>query len=138
MTALPDYLSRIQQLVSEHEATPFEWGVNDCAIWGGKAIEAVTGNAVHSDFVGRYQTKVGGFRVFKKTTGFASHIDWLVANYSEMNPAFVGVGDLGIVETKDGPAVVLCIGEFAAGPGPDGLIRFPITELTRAFRVAGA
>lgn len=135
MDRLPDWHSRIFALIADYQSLPFQWGQNDCAIWAGRVIEAVTGEDFYSAFVGKYSTKIGGFRVFKKATGHKSHIHYIQANFTAVQPSFAQVGDLGLVATDDGQAVALIAGEFLIAVGEHGLERLPLTDLISAFRI---
>ena len=44
-------------------------------------------------------------------------------------------GDLGLVLGAHGPLLVLIEGDAVAGPGPDGLQRFPRTALEAAWDI---
>ena len=134
---LSDWPERFQQVINEHENIPFEYGVNDCAIFSGKILEALTGHDFYSSFIGRYKTKIGGFRQFRKATGHKSHVHFIKAKFEEVPVAFAQVGDLAILNSEDGPAVVVIAGQFAIGLNNIGLVRFPIEQVSNAYRVEG-
>ena len=134
-TRLPDWRSRLYQLIAEYESVPFEFGSNDCALWAGRVVNAVTGDDVFSEYVGRYKTATGGYRAFKKATGFASHIEYVKSTLELEQNAFAQAGDLGFVETDEGQAIVVLLGSFAAGIGEAGLVRYPIENVTDCFKL---
>lgn len=132
---LPNWRSRLYNLISESESTPFKYGTHDCAIFAGKIVEAITGEDHYTVFEGKYKTGKGGFRKLKAATGFANHIDLITSTYEKIPVAFAREGDLGFVDTDEGDSVVTMLGSFAAGLGGDGIVRFPIEQVKTAFKV---
>lgn len=134
MQRLPDWRSRLHVTIAGVETQPFEYGKNDCALFGASIVFALTGTDPAEAFRGRYKTKLGGVRAIRKA-GFKDQLDFLEKTFAEIHPAFAQVGDLGLVDTADGPAVVAILGPLAAGVGPEGLTRFEVSKITKAFRV---
>lgn len=137
MNRLPDWQSRLQKIIDDYEAVPFEYGSFDCAIFAGLIVHAQTGDDFHSQFVGKYKTKIGGFRHFKKVTGFRSHIEFIQRKFKEVPAPFAQVGNIGIIKTSEGPAIVIIAGQFCIGLNEAGLVRLPIEEVKKCFRVEG-
>lgn len=136
MNRLPDWRARLYKTISTYEQKPFQYGFCDCAIFGSDIIQAITGDDPAQHFRGRYKTKIGGLRAIRKA-GFRDQADYLEKTFETIHPAFAQVGDLGLIDTEEGPAIVVVLGAFAAGLGSDGLVRFQISEITKAFKVGG-
>jgi len=134
-TRLPDWRSRLYQLIAEYESVPFEFGSNDCALWAGRVVKAVTGDDVCAEYIGRYKTAIGGYRAFKKATGFASHIEYVESALEQVPSSFAQAGDLGFVETDQGRAIVVLLGSFAAGIGQAGIVRYQLENITDCFKL---
>lgn len=135
MNRLPDANSRLHKLIADLEQTAFEYGANDCATFGGRVVQAITGEDHYSAFVGKYKTKIGGFRQFKKATGFSSHIDWIKHHFEEIPVSMARVGDLGLIETGDGLGVVVIAGAIAIGVSENGLVRIDLDTVSKAYKV---
>lgn len=135
MKRLPHYKVNLLKLISDHEQTPFRYGEMDCAIYGGKVVEAVTGQDLYSQFVGRYKTRIGGLKAVKKATGYANHIELIKSKFDEVPLSEARLGDIGIIVTEEGPAVVLIAGAFFIGLSDDGLVRDSISRVKTVYRV---
>lgn len=135
MKRLPHYKVNLLKLINESEHTPFIYGEWDCAIFSGKIVEAVTGDDLYSQFVGKYKTRIGGLRLMKKATGYPSHIDLIKSKFGEVPLSQARLGDIGIIETDEGPAVVLIAGAFAIGISQNGLGRDSIDKVKTVYRV---
>lgn len=135
MKRLPHYKVNLLKLINEYEHTPFSYGEWDCAIFAGKIVEAVTGDDLYSQFVGKYKTRIGGLRAFRKATGYQSHIDSIKSKYDEVPLSQARLGDIGIIVTDEGPAVVLIAGAFAIALTENGLGRVSIDKVKTVYRV---
>lgn len=63
---LPDWEARLLALLDEAAARPFELGRWDCALFGGAAVLAVTGNDIARPYIGKYTTAAGYMRQLKR------------------------------------------------------------------------
>ncbi len=134
MKRLNDWLTRLHKVIADTEGKPFQYGVNDCALFGASIVNACLGFDPAETYRGRYKTKIGGIRAIRKS-GYQDQIDYVEKTFSQTPILFSREGDLGLVETEEGPAIVALLGSFAAGVSKTGLIRFPIGEVKIAFRV---
>jgi len=132
----------------ENANKPFKWGTNDCCLWVGDAIQAVTGVDIAADFRGKYTTKAQAFALIKTLTNGTTVADaaaYCAAQHGlpELpKPLFAQRGDLVIAQngSATGPdsliaGIVHLNGRHVVTVGPKGLIRLPITTVTRAWRV---
>ena len=134
MIRLPDWDRRLARVTEKHLRLPGEWGVSDCGLTVGEAVEAVTGVNPLAEFIGRYSTEAGAARIMKRK-GWANMEDVLASFFGPVNRLKAQRGDVGVV--MQGGALTACyITEYgAAAKEPDGLIFHPQTELVRAFMV---
>ena len=135
MQRLIDWQSRLFKPIADHEQVPFEYGRHDCAIWAGKIVQAITGEDFYSSYVGKYKTLKGGFRHFKKSTNFPSHIHYILANFDKVPVSMGRVGDLALIETPEGPAVAVMAGQFVIALNQYGLVRIDLDQAKAIFRV---
>jgi hypothetical protein len=135
---------RLRLAVEHHRDLPGEWGVSDCWMFAVDAYEAVTGEDLAPHLRG-YKTEVAGYKLFAKH-GFKTVGQALAAHLPECPRLTAGRGDLGVIVRpgSDGAdtescGVVTSIGVAVKTLYDDGgysLDYFPITALTRAFKVS--
>jgi hypothetical protein len=59
----------LDHLVARRAATPFAWGVHDCAMWAFDAVRAVTGRDPAPDLRGAYATARQAMRLLQRMGG---------------------------------------------------------------------
>lgn len=136
---------RLTKVVEEHAQRPFAWGGtatgkgSDCFEMCMDVAKAVTGVDPYEDERGRYKSRMGALRRFKKR-GF----DWLAGAYAhvflEIPPSMARRGDIGLVSIQDenGKPVdcsVVVVGAVAIGKSDAGTIRVPVGHLKTAYKV---
>lgn len=133
---LNDAQERLFNLIFSKEDQEFEYGNNDCALFGGEVVEAVTGVNPTEDFKDRYKTRLGGIRLMRKN-GYKDHFDFLDKNYTEIPAIFATIGDLGIAEGLNGEdAIVVVMGQIAVGLHPEkGIVRIPLLSVKKAYQI---
>ena len=134
LTRLPGWERRLALVTEKHIALPGEWGVSDCGLTVGEAVEAVTGTNPLAEFVGRYKTELGAARHMKRK-GWNDMADVLASFFPETGRLMARRGDVGAV--MQGGALTagyVCEYGFAA-KGPRGLIFHDLTEIVTAYRV---
>lgn len=129
-----DWYSRLFNLIVEKEQQPFKFGENDCTLFGADVVFALTGVDLAAEYRGKYRSLKGGMKLLK-ADGYTSNVDYLEKNFVETSPAFANAGDLCLINTEEGEAIAVIIGTVAAGIGPNGLIRFPLDQITKTFKV---
>lgn len=126
-----DWPKRLSQYLADKMKAPFEWGVNDCIMFGAKGIEALTGVNHYQEYVG-YTDEQGAKELLKQNGG----IEGIVSKH-------LGPGHRNILKAKRGDMVLLKIdgftcgliddsGQFIAAVTEEGLTRIP---LKRAWRI---
>lgn len=132
---LPDYRSRLQNYLTGKNGLPFRFGKNDCFTFAGGAIEAVTGEDVYSQYVGKYRTGGGAARLLTEN-GFDTQADFYKQFGDDVHPAFAQYGDIAILDHAGGQSLGVVFGSFAVGIAEEGIIRVPLSELKGAIRCA--
>lgn len=138
LTRLPDWRARLATEMDRQRRDPFAWGAHDCALGlAAGAINAITGTDLAAPWRGRYATPTGAARVLRKR-GFDTLADLAASELPEIPCAFAGVGDIGVIDTEEGPlSQALCVVDAS------GLIvltehghgRRPREDMRRAFKV---
>lgn len=59
-----------EQLLEQRAASPFEWGVTDCALWAFDAVRAATGRDPAADLRGTYSTALQAARKLQLEGGW--------------------------------------------------------------------
>lgn len=122
---------------------PFKWGSNDCALFAADGIQAITGLDIAADFRGKYTDEAGAFALIKSVTGGSTVADaaaWCAKKHGlkELEkPLFAQRGDLVAFEARGSfvAGLIHLNGRDIVAVGEQGLYRFPITEVKRAWRV---
>lgn len=135
----------LHDFLATRENSPFEWGHNDCALFAADAIEACTGTDIAEVFRGKYDSESSALATIREVTGGTTVAD--AAAYCAENfglaeyqyPLLAKRGDLVIVTNRDGrdiAGIVDLSGRHVASPGEEGLVRFPITDVKRAWNLS--
>lgn len=135
MPRLEGWEERLHAVLRRHAKLPFSWGQSDCFILPADAVEASTGtdpwaaerpydSAAH---VVRRLAELGA-----KDIG-----DLFAKAFPEIHPSVARRGDIGRA-TYPGAELgggVVVIGADVIGKGERGLVRLPLSAMTRAFKV---
>lgn len=131
----PDWKPRLIAWLAEVARTPFAFGHHDCALFAAGAVQVMTGRDPAARFRGRYRTLKGGLRVLR-AAGFDDHIALAASELAEVHVSRAAPGDLAVVPTTEGDALGLVQGEVVYVLMPGGLGMTPMSQASRAFRVA--
>jgi len=117
-------------------SSAFAWGRMDCTCWVADWVLARSGRDAMAIWRGRYRTRLGHARLLRREPGGlagAAFRSLAAIGAVPIDPAAAGPGDIGIIETADGPAMAIR-GQLAwlAKTG-DGLWRCPVAIL--AWRI---
>ncbi len=132
MTArLPDWEARLSAYIAERAEMPFQWGVNDCALFGAGAVHALTGEDFGKPWRGKYSTEAGAAKALKRR-GFDDVAGPFTQALGEpVAAAFARRGDI----VSDGANLGVMWAPGALFVGEAGLVRQPFVTLVRAWRV---
>jgi hypothetical protein len=134
------------EYMQERLQAPFQWGTNDCACLAFGQVEAITGENLIPDFMGKYNSLAEGIDLIKQVFGadVTTYEDGIVralerANVQERpSVAFAQRGDLVLYDGPNGPTlgVVSLDGVNAYFPlTHKGLTYVPVSICRRAWMI---
>ena len=134
MGRLVDWPDRLQAHIEEWRHKKFEWGKSDCGHFCLYAEKAMCGASRFDDWIGQYSSQNGFARFLVKMGGndLAASVG---ARLREINPSKAQRGDVALIDTPDGSALSLVIGDKVAAMGKDGLIFLPLDAAKKAWKV---
>ena len=97
MSRLEDWPERLELVLDEASAVPFEYGVSDCCLFAARAAEALTGRDIASRFAGKYEDLIGGLRLLRRETGCKGYVEFFDTLFERVDPVFAHRGDLACV-----------------------------------------
>jgi hypothetical protein len=133
---LPDWAARLEALVADRLAQPFEWGQRDCALWAADVVKACTGVDVAADVRGRYADRAGAVRAYKRIGGLTRACDARLG--AAIDPALAQVGDIALADEAGKHMLVSNGGGHWMGQGPAGLVTVRDGGILRAWRCTRA
>lgn len=134
MGRLNDWPERLNAHVDEWRNRPFEWGKSDCALFCLHAEKAITGESRFEDFLGAYDSDIGSIKALKRL-GAGDLISTVGQRLEEIPVSQATRGDVASIDTPEGDALSLVIGDKVAGLGKEGLLFFPLSSAKKAWRV---
>lgn len=133
LTRLPDWESRLSELVAERLSEPFVWGVNDCVLFAADCVLAMTGHDPVADVRGLWGSQGQARRVITRLGGLQAGVEAL--GLKAISPLYAQRGDL-VLHRRDGAdAMAICLGPHLAGPSDSGLLFFGLECGVQAWRV---
>lgn len=132
-----------------HGSTRFSWGSIDCCLFAADAVRAITGVDIADDFRAKYSDQASAFGLIKSVTGGSSVVDaiahcagkhglaeWVGAEGQPL-PLMARRGDLVAVSNAGRiiAGVVDLSGRAVACMGENGVLREPIPNIVRAWRI---
>lgn len=121
----------------------FKWGEIDCCLFPANCVQVITGTDIASDFRSKYTDETSAFALIKSVTGGATVAD--AAAYCAkkhglieyQHPLMAKRGDLVVISNNNTLlcAIVHLNGRHVVTVGEKGLLRFPITDVKRAWAV---
>lgn len=131
---LPDWEARLHALILDRRDRAFEWGSNDCALWGADVVAALTGEDFGAPFRGTYTDAPGAaeaLRLYGAGTivrTFDAHLRRTARSFAARGDLVKAHGSIGVVYDAD----ALFVGREGER---DGLVRVPRAAWTLAWRV---
>lgn len=83
------------EFIERTRSNPFEWGVNDCALWCGAAVADVTGYDPASDLRATYSTWFGCRKVVMRAGGLVNLIAPRMKRFGPLDGDGVAIARLG-------------------------------------------
>lgn len=132
-----DWPERLNALIESRTFVPFGWGTQDCVTLAADCIEAMTGTDPLMSLRGRWSSQEEAAAVLAELGGLVHAVRDQFGQ--AVPPTMARRGDLVIVEVagESGPvrALGICLGTFAAAPGPAGLQWPSMADALAAWRV---
>lgn len=124
-----DWPERLVAFIESRRHEPFQWGVNDCALFAADCLLELTGVDHAAGFRG-YRTQKGAARRISRVGGMSSFANGL----AEKDVRFASRGDvvLALVEGRETFGICIGGGHWCA-PGPTGLVFRPMTDVIQVF-----
>ena len=69
MIRILDWHTKLADFIHSRLRTPFEWGVQDCALFACDAVKEITGTDLAEDFRGKYDDARSAIRVIRDYAG---------------------------------------------------------------------
>lgn len=130
-----DWPERLHEFLKGRSGAPFSWGRNDCVLFVADAVEVITGVDLAADFRDSYDSAFGAARIMREEFDSVS-VDQIAAQFLPWCPTNrAGRGDVVAVETDDGVALGICVGDHAACAGREGIYYMPRYTFAAAWRV---
>lgn len=128
MTGVRDHTALLAFLAARQNM-PFSWGQNDCVLFAAGAIRALTGRDALAD-IGAWSNQREALARLKELGGLAAAVDGVL---TALPPALAQRGDIGMIESQRGPALVVVCGLTLAGPGEHGIEHLPREALIQSW-----
>lgn len=107
---------------------PFEWGKNDCALWVSRYIEELTGFDPASNYRGSYTTKLGAFRILRKSGGLEGLCESVMVDFPLGD-------DVGVAQINGVNLCGIRNGDKLALKGDCGLLIIPFEGFLRGWSI---
>jgi len=112
--------------------TRFAFGSHDCCMWACDVVLAVTGRDPVADLRGTYSTEEEAVIVMEAGGGLEAMAE---ARFGpEIKPLAAAAGDVGIIDTDLGPALVACGGTSWLAASGFGVVAVDQSQVLRAWR----
>ncbi len=135
MTRKPDWRERLIALIDEVRRTPYQPGVNDCAIFCARAVQEMTDRDMFPD-VPKYTTIEEGVSHLM-LMGFDDHEDFVAAHFIEKPVMEALPGDIAVLPGRPNNSLGIVQGEavYALGTDATGRATIGLVDLSKALRV---
>jgi len=138
MTRYENWPTLLLHFVDSLDNQKFNWGKNDCFIFCGGAIQAMTGDDIFKGykFKGKYDSAAGAIKQFKKHNFKTLESVW--SHFlTPVAVAFAQRGDVVLkeLENEKMPACGIVLDQRSVFLAPEGLTYLPTLESRLAFQV---
>lgn len=127
-----DWPERLDAAMRAHADAPFTWGAHDCCMFAADCVLAVTGIDPAADLRGEYADAAGAVRTLERVGGLEALCDARLVERVPVAAAYVG--DVGIANTGDRDALVVCGGTLWHGAAAQGTAIVPPGAVRLAWR----
>lgn len=129
MERIIDWETSLSDYIASRREMPFEYGSNDCCLFGAGAVEAMTGTNPMADFVGQYDSLKTSLQTIKSV---ADTLEQAIDDrFPIIEIGYAQRGDLAFCDNSVG----VVVGSFAWFTSDDGLERVPRELWDKAWGV---
>lgn len=126
----PEWPELLADYVESRRSMPFEWGANDCASFASAWVELMRGEPIE---LPPHASAKQAAQTLKASDGL-EHAASAVLGAS-INPMLAKRGDIAMVRIGDRDSLSVVVGEYAVGPGADGIVMIPLADAVCAWTV---
>lgn len=134
MIRLSNWPSRLDRFLTATVEKKHQYGINDCFLFFGAGVEAVTGVDVTAKYRGKYTSHAEGIALAEEH-GFKDHIDWAKSLFKVKHPSRGTTGDGAIVPIDTGLALGMISGSRVFLIGENGLKTVDLLDAQRALEI---
>ena len=134
MGRLANWPDRLAEHIEKWRNKKFRWGTSDCSMFVLQAEKAMCGESRFQDFVGQYKSEDGSKKALEEI-GKGSLEATLDDRLEVVNVKSAMRGDVALIETPDGDALSLVIGNQIAAMSKQGLVFVPLSAAKKVWRV---
>lgn len=123
--------------MQSRRATPFQWGVQDCATFACDAVIEMIGQDPWAAHRGTYSTEADADAIVTEAGGLEALAASIAATIGleECGRNFVHRGDFALVEVGNQRLMGIVLAGKVAVPGADGVQFVPMAKIIRAWAV---
>lgn len=133
-----DLPSTLDAFVESKRHEPFAWGKNDCCLFACDWLRVLHGvdPAARLGLRDTYSTALGAWRIIKEAGGIREIASTACAlhGWPEVPVRQVHRGDIVAIDSGDGLALGVCLGDKGAFPGKSQMAFRPSCEFVVAWR----
>lgn len=107
----------LHQYIQDQMGKPFEFGVNDCALFSAKAIDVIAGTSFYEDLKGKWSSKKEAL-IYEKEHEIA---EYLKGHFSQVENDHAQTGDIVLIDSEGRPSTAICLGLKIAFLMEDGI-----------------
>lgn len=136
MKRLKDWEQRLVAYLQTKSQAEFKPGENDCALFVGGAVEAMTGENHFDDWFRAYDSLSEGLKALK-AAGYKDHVAYVASILPDVHPAFAHKGDVAVLkgEGRSAKALGIVQGEGVYALTTAGMVIVNRSQIIKAFRV---
>lgn len=143
-----DWPTRLDAFIASRMKSPFVWGEQDCCMFAGSAVNAMTGVDLCARFREKYSTASGAAKILWDTE---THSIRVLMQFTaelwrlpEIPVSFAQRGDLVLIEQKrngnqarmeHGMGIVSLDGTEAWAAGAEGIVTVPVLRCQLAWKI---
>lgn len=134
MVRLDNWQRLFAEYLSDKTSEPFEWGKNDCILFGAGAVEAITGVNFYNQYLG-YKSEAEAYEIIENNGGIegliSKHLgafdtNYLAARRGDLVMFMLPYKTIGVVDNS---------GEKIACLTEKGMARIPLNKAKKIWRV---